>query len=91
MAMATSPGPGEGHGQAQGGNPNVSKGSSLEVTCSILETLILCEGGPLCTWTRTDIVGLLWPLKAHGFHEHFSHAKKVSKLTRNKAAFRQEK
>lgn len=64
---------------------------SLEVTCFILETLMLSEGGMLCIWTCTDTVGLLWPLKAHTFHEHFSNAKKVSKLTRNKTAFRQEK
>lgn len=74
-----------------GGKPKVSKGSSPEVTYFILETLMLSEEGILCTWTCTDTVGLLWPLKAHSFHEHFSNAKKVSKLTRNKAAFRQEK
>lgn len=78
------------HGR--GGSSKVSKGFSLEVTCFILETLTLSEGGTLCTWTRTDTTaGLLWPLKAHSFRERFSTAKKVSKLTRNKAAFRQEK
>lgn len=70
--------------------PDVSKGSSVEVTCFILETLTLSKGGMCSTWTRIDTVGLLWLLKTHGFHEHFSTAKKVSKLTRNKAALRQK-
>lgn len=72
------------------GIPKVSKASLLEVSCFILETLTLSGGGVLHTQGCTKISSLAWLLKAHSSHKHFSTAKEVAKLTRNKADFTQQ-